>query len=294
MKIGVCLTTYNPDLELLTQVVESLINQVDCIYISDNGSQNVDEIVSLVGSVTIVNKLGKNTGIGNSTNVALGYFTEQGFDYALLSDQDTIYAADYVKKFVEAKKEISFDNVAAYAPVYFDKIQNFYPPLVVKSKTYIKKVPCENKYTPVFQAIASGLILDVSKLEKIGLMDANLFIDWVDLEWCWRCNYLGYKIVACKNMVMNHNLGEFTKKLGKKSITMRSTTRQYYIVRNCMYLACHCHVLSFTHKLVLFYKAFCYYFGYLKLDKQEGRKDSRRIYSKALKDGVKANLGEMK
>jgi len=47
-------------------------------------------------------------------------------------------------------------------------------------------------------------------------MNEDLFIDWVDFEWCWRARKKGYKIIGNANVVITHQLGDAAVTIGRK------------------------------------------------------------------------------
>lgn len=293
MKIGACIITYNPDISTLTKGVESLRNQVDKIIIVDNGSKNIEELTQFCngfGTVDLVS-LGENKGIATATNVALKKFINQEYDFVLTSDQYSCYPSDYIQNFKTNKDNLNDDNIAVYMPVFFDENENDYAKIIVESKTFCKNVPATNDYTDIFQAIASGMIINVPALQEIGLMDEDLFIDWVYLEFCWRVRYYKKRIVCCKNMTIHHRLGDKSKDIGYRKVSLRSWVRNYYITRNAFYLATHTKYLRKISKFVLFFKAFRYILGYTVLCNEH--LTNFRYTMKGMHDGLHGKIGEI-
>ena len=93
-------------------------------------------------------------------------------------------------------------------------------------------------------------------------MDEPLFIDWVDLEWCWRARKLGYQIIGNADVEIRHQLGDGSINVGFRKISVRTPIRHYYITRNAVYLALHSDSLDLNHRVVLFFKSFRYVFGF--------------------------------
>lgn len=104
-------------------------------------------------------------------------------------------------------------------------------------------------------------------LQDIGLMDSKLFIDWVDLEWCWRARAKGYQIIGNADVEIQHQLGDRSKNLGFREVNLRSPMRHYYITRNAFYLALYSSDLDTWHRINLFFKSFRYIIGYPALSK---------------------------
>lgn len=130
-----------------------------------------------------------------------------------------------------------------------------------------KKINPKNGLHEVFQTIASGKILNSKYLDDVGLMDENLFIDWVDLEWCWRAGKKGYKIIGNADVIITHQLGDEATNLGFREVNLRSPIRHYYITRNAFYLALNDKSLDLIHRITLFFKSFRYVVGFPILSK---------------------------
>jgi len=159
------------------------------------------------------------------------------------------------------------EKVAAAGPLFIDthtgKLQFF----VKKGLLGFKRIyPKQGKHK-VLQLIASGTIINAKYLPDIGLMMEALFIDWVDMEWCWRARKKGYKIIGNADIIISHKLGEKSKNIGFRNVNIRSHIRHYYITRNAFYLALYSKDLDIFHRVLLFLKSFRYILGYPLLAK---------------------------
>jgi len=265
MKVFVVYVTYNPDIELLAKSIESIYHQVDKIYVVDNtpgGCKELERFAKLK-NIQIIYLL-DNFGIAYAQNVGIRKALEEGAEYIMLSDQDTVYPENYIK---EMLKGFSYDEkVAAVAPRFVDinsgKEAGFIKPSIFFKRFYPKSGTHE-----VMQAIASGKILKAKYLNSIGLMNEKLFMDWVDFEWCWRARKKGYKIIGNANIIISHKLGEKSKNIGFRNVNIRSHIRHYYITRNAFYLALYSKDLDIFHRVLLFLKSFRYILGYPLLAK---------------------------
>ena len=92
--IEVCagVVTYNPDLDVLKNNLESLCPQVKFLYVVDNGSKNVDEIGTLLNTIpnTQLYLNGDNLGIAQALNRLCGIAEKNGFHWILTMDQDSL------------------------------------------------------------------------------------------------------------------------------------------------------------------------------------------------------------
>jgi len=253
-KVYGVIVTYKPNVEVLEKCVNSLVNQVHKLIIVDNtlGKCQLLENFRKTQNIEIV-YLNDNYGIAYAQNVGIKKALEEGADFILLSDQDTIYPLDYVEKMLECFKK---GKVAAAGPLFIDahtgKVQFF----VKKGLIGFKKIYPKTGKHEVLQLIASGTIINAKFIPEIGLMKEELFIDWVDMEWCWRAVKKGYKIIGNADVVIKHFHGEKSKKFLTKNITLKSCIRNYYTIRNGIYLALHSNVLDSYRRTLLFLKTF--------------------------------------
>ncbi len=243
IKISAITVLYNPDVPLLELQLAALVDQVDCIVLVDNGGVSESAFYRLneVGVPIHYLKNKENVGVASAINLGLCWSISNGFGFAILFDQDSVPGKGLVRDlFSFFELEIRKNNrLIAIGPTIFDETSGSEIPFVSfgflrNSKFYSS----EHQYGTVFYPdflITSGTLICLSKLESVGLMREDLFIDNVDLEWCFRVKSLGYEIGGVAGIVLKHRLGE---PVGGRSMQVfrnlqwHSPLRQYYITRN--------------------------------------------------------------
>lgn len=291
IRTDVVLVTYNPDLKDVTMCINSLLGMVSYIWVVDNCSQNYDvpeSIGSISDQIKMV-RLSNNMGIAHAQNVGINMALDSGADYIVLSDQDTTYPKSFVEKMLPVF-ELNQDKIVAVAPLFHDVVSgNRNEGFIEVSKFGFSRFFPESGTHEILQSIASGLIIKASKISEVGLMDEALFIDWVDLEWCWRVRSKGYSIIGCSEVVIQHNLGDKSTSLGTKTVNLRSPLRHYYITRNAFYLSIHCEYINRWQKITLFSKGLRYVLGYPLLS--EPRWLNFKMTCLGMFHGINAKLG---
>lgn len=296
MRIGSIVITFNPDESLFPKVFDSLINQVDELCIIDNGSNNN----CFINTFSNDNKkcklfeLNENMGIAFATNKGLSYFKEKNFDYVVVSDQDSVFPNNYIKELkvnIEKFKN-EYSNIAAFCPTFYDENRKAISPIYKWNNNYMYKTDMVDDTTEVFQAIASGLCINIKLLDLVGLMNEDLFIDWVDFEWCWKVQYNKKKIICCKNLQITHKLGDYSKGFGKRNVSMHSYVRNYYITRNAFYLALNTKYLPFISRIILFFQSFKYILGYTIL--AENHIKNFKFTNKGFFDAIIGKMGKLR
>ena len=67
-------------------------------------------------------------------------------------------------------------------------------------------------------------------------MDDQLFIDFVDLEWCVRARTKGYSVLGAPALRLTHKLGDAPVRIFRRAYPGHSALRHYYIFRNAIAL----------------------------------------------------------
>lgn len=256
---------YNPHVETLLSLIASIAAQVRCVYMVNNGA-DVDVNIFNEENIRIFN-LGDNYGVAYAQNIGLKASLNASSDFVLISDQDTLYPRDFVVKALDDRIS-TIPSIAAIVPLFIDQISDSNVGGFYKSTMWgAREVEPIDTYSDVSQAISSGMIVRASALEVIGLMNVELFIDWVDFEWCWRARSKGFRIVGNADVVIVHQLGDESVNIGFRGVNLRSPTRHYYITRNAFYLSLYSDVLRLPHKIGLFFSSMRYIVGFPLLSK---------------------------
>jgi len=266
-KTYLTIVTYKTNEDVLEKLLDSIKSQIDKIFVIDNTPNGVNKLENLRDEKTEIIYLNENTGIAHAQNVGIKKALEEGAEFVILSDDDTIYPINYVEEMVRVFEEKKEEKIAAVAPLYKNELTGQLRPFITKTKFGFKKHFPTSGYHEVFQAIASGLVLNCKYLTDIGLMREDFFMDWVDLEWCWRAVRKGHRIIGNADVIISHELGHRSKKVGSRFIPLYNPIRHYYIVRNSMYLALYTNELDFIHKFILFIKTFRFVIVYPLLSK---------------------------
>lgn len=256
---------YNPDIDHLTKAVESVIKQVDRVMIIDNSPEPFTNFPHFDSKNIDIQHLKENIGIAAAQNIGIKKAIGLGAEFILLSDQDTIYPSNYVSLMLPVFNK--YDDTCVVVPKFVDSNKTNTDGFISLDSIFFKQFFPKSGQYPILQAIASGKILKVSTLEEIGLMNESLFIDWVDLEWCWRARANGFQVIGNADVVIQHQLGDLSKDIGFREVNLRSPIRHYYITRNAFYLALYSKDLDVGRRIVLFFKSLRYLVGYPLLSK---------------------------
>ncbi|WP_312188631.1 glycosyltransferase family 2 protein [Leclercia sp.] len=234
--------TYNPERNKILNCINSLAKQVDTILIVDNGSSNCDFIKEINEDNVEVSLLGENKGIAFAQNYGVNLAIEKNdFDYIFFSDQDTVFPEDAVCKLVSSFNKHIEDlgqKVGCCSPFFKDdRTGHLHPSVKLNTFTSSKVTSTDNTvdFLPS-HVIASGMLISWEAWQEVGPFREDLFIDWVDTEWCWRATVKGYLTVQTPSVMISHELGYGQKNFAGRSVTIHNSFRNYYKIRNALFL----------------------------------------------------------
>ena len=236
-KIGAIIVFYNPDEDRTRQVLDKVAPQVDAICVIDNSDQgNYRHLVADLPQVTYIPMQG-NRGIAAAQNVGLHHFEQEGFDFILFVDQDTMCEPDTVERLFASWKWIDSQGikVGAVAPIAVNHGTG-------QAATYnIARLSewqeGDHHFLEVIHTMSSFSLIRLSLFREVGYMWEDLFIDAVDCEWCWRAkDKIGARFFYDCDVRMDHILGMGDKKIAGRNIHITSPFRMYYSYRNFIWL----------------------------------------------------------
>lgn len=236
------IVTYHPDIVVLRQLIERLDTQVAATVIVDNGSPScIATAVAGCSNNAVVVPLVENRGIAAAQNIGIAHAKDLNPDYAVLFDQDSSPEPGMIATLVDAaaRLQASGAKVGCVGPVYVDPRQST-PPFFVRIRgVSLERILCTGEEAgpiPVDHLIASGSLFPMATLDAVGGMREDLFIDYVDIEWCERALVMGYQSYGVCAAVMHHSLGDDPIRFMGMQLPARSPLRHYYMFRNAVRL----------------------------------------------------------
>lgn len=222
-KILASIILYNPDMERLNENIEAIRPQVDEITMIVNGS-GCEEAISKYEQCNDISFVVNDTnkGIAYALNQAMRQGYKKGYKWVLTLDQDSVAPDNLVQQLV---KHCHRDKVAIIAPCNTDK---------KKPSEDLKKSGWEY----VSRCITSASLTNVDAWKSVGGFTDELFIDYVDFDYCAKLTKAGYKILKDYDTVLMHQVGDIRLvTIGKKQYVIynHSPMRRYYYTRNVIY-----------------------------------------------------------
>lgn len=238
-KIIAVIVTYNPT-DNINKLIYSLQPQVAQIILVDNGSENSNFLSeNLMNKVDLIILPG-NQGIAAAQNIGILKGLENKAEYFVFFDQDSQIQKDMIEALFYGFERISKKvKLAAVGPIFYDPDYDFIYPQI-KLKKFIGRdriIPKEDdEAIEVSFIISSGTFTSAKAIDNIGLMNPDLFIDYVDTEWCLRAGAQGYKFYALPSVKMAHTIGDDKIKFLFWNLPVHSPWRRYFRMRNMFVL----------------------------------------------------------
>ncbi|BCR28499.1 rhamnosyltransferase [Aeromonas caviae] len=276
--ISAVIVSFNPEVNKLQKLIDSLFIKVKEVIIVDNSHEefNLQSKLQCNENLVLLSD-GKNKGIAQAQNIGILFSRDLGRDAVWMFDQDSELGDLSLEIMVEELNSFG-SMVASIGPTIVNSFNR-------RIEIPKKRSKCNNGCFSVDQIIASGSLTPLNVFEHVGMMEEDFFIDAVDFEWCWRARGKGYAIlISSQRMIHSVGEGDETFLGGLVSIKVASPFRLYYQVRNYITLLDRSYVpMRWKLRNLVFYFIKFFYFGF-------GRSDStayRYHIISGLRDGMK-------
>ena len=251
-QICAVIVTYNIG-EAIHRCFDSIQNQVGHVVIVDNGSDEFTrrELNRLAPSDSVTFILNeRNEGIARAFNQAVPWAQGKGFQWILTLDHDSEATPGMVDKLVQAYETLErqgMQNVGVVGANPFDQNTQLFT---------TGRCPREGGGMPLEgrDVISSGSLIPLRVFDVIGLYSEELFVYYVDDDFCLRLGRGGFRVFLCPEAVLLHKEGSkearrffwrhtFYDQCGKHA--------RYYLTRNTIYMMKQ-HDLSpsYTHMII--------------------------------------------
>jgi rhamnosyltransferase len=226
------IVTFHPDQDF-AQHIAILRPQVGGLVVVDNRSNDTElallrELAERYSFRLLENP--DNLGLGAALNRGVQWAAADGrFRYVVLFDQDSEASDGFVGALLShLQKHPARDRIAVAAPrIYNRNTKSTDGPKEVRGGRYLV-------------AQTSGSLMPLSVFNAEGWFLEELFIDYVDYEYCLRAVTAGWVILYCEEAVLSHVPGNsrrhtlFGLYLGTTG--NYNPMRHYYLVRNGMWV----------------------------------------------------------
>lgn len=228
-KVIASITLYHPNPKILLDLIDKLSTSEVDIFITDNANIAPELKAEFLKRQCLYQQNPENIGLAAAQNIAINHAIQHNYDFIWLFDQDSQISPKLLTQLLTDYQDLINQGkaVAAIGPSIIDPRFNH--------NQHRKKL------TPSIQRrrmiIASGSLIPINIIKKIGPMHAQLFMDFIDTEWCYRAHKQGYNVYQSTQALMLHHLGEIKPIFfGLYKLRYMSPARYYYFTCNLKHL----------------------------------------------------------
>jgi rhamnosyltransferase len=278
---------YRPDIARVMSLCDrTLADGAKVILVDNTEAPYLDNDKLPVGCSLIT--LGYNSGIAHAQNVGVAAALSAGATVLVFFDQDSKVSPGFLKILVAAL-ETGIPQIVS--PLCVDDVTGT-PLASLGLSRYglsrpVYQLGSQSRYL-VDIVISSGTTATREVFDLAGNFDEDLFIDFVDLEWCLRCRAAQIPIYVIPEAVMRHSIGSRSFRFGPLTVLVHNPTRCYYQIRNSFLLLRKRHIpLIFALKGI----GSTVLSRIILLLRIEDRPSYIRAYLSAVRDGLKGVTG---
>ncbi len=237
------LVTHQPDPQTLAAALGALAPQVGALVLVDDatGDPRFRDFCAGYRDLQVI-PLPENRGLAHALNAGIERARSiAGITHVLLLDQDSVPENGMVCALKSALDRLGRrEKVAAAGPRFRDPRERRDAPFVRIRFPFNRKLHC-TEACPEIRCdflITSGSLIPLAVLDETGGMDETLFIDNVDMDWCFRVRAAGYALYGVCAARMRHSLGASRRRLPglPRGIVVHPPRRLYYMMRNRLLL----------------------------------------------------------
>lgn len=237
-KVAIILVNYNgayDTIECINSIQNSTYRNYKIIVV-DNGSndQSVSQIRAVVNTdQVLIIESKENLGFSEGNNIGIKFALENGFDYSLLLNNDTLVKPDFLTRIVNAAI-LHNDSAIVTGKIYYATNNNilWYAGGSINRKTsrtvhYGIHEEDNGKYDKEKEVtFISGccMLVPTKIIQKIGGMARDYFLYSEDTDYCCRAIEAGFRLIYQPQAILYHKVSSSTSRL--------SELMNYYVVRN--------------------------------------------------------------
>ncbi len=215
-KIAIILVNYNGkeyNEECIKSIFNSSYDNLEVIVVDNDSKDGSPELLrEQFGNKINLIMTGKNLGFSGANNIGISKALENGCEYVVLLNNDTLIDKDLISNMIKASKE---ENNAVISPkiyYYDDKNIIWSAGADMKWKKGLtdqrginqKDDGSYNKREEVEFGTGCCLLIPVEVIKKVGYLTDDYFLYYEDTDYCMRVRENGFKIVYEPTAVLYH------------------------------------------------------------------------------------------
>jgi rhamnosyltransferase len=271
MRVAFVCIAYNSEPVRFAEVLRAASAESDVLVVDNSTTESararVHSIAKSAGAM--YHSMQRNAGIASAINHGARAAFARGFDAIVMLDDDSIVPPGFISRMCESYAA----SDGAVVSVLGAELASISTSCLLPTKTMM----------------SSGTLVSRAAFEQVGPMFEPLFVDYVDFEWGWRANELGWSVLVDAGVTISHRRGAGAFSVFGQTIHYSSPVRDYYSVRNLIFLT-RMSMVPGGRAVVLIGKQFAR-MGVLAIAGPE-RRARVSEFLRGLSDGVRNRLGQ--
>lgn len=232
--VAALISVYYPS-ESVKDHVKAIASQVDRVYICDNSPEPNAALLSWedLGDKIQYTCFRENLGLSRAFNRILTdlEIPWREDDAVFFFDQDSLIEEGHIEKMlaVSARLRAGGWDVGCLGPAYFNTSSGTVEVPKAKKRLF------DSTYA-VSSIITSSMLCTYGNLSRIGFWNEHVFLDMADWDLCWRMMAVGKICCMTQAVILHHSVGSGEKFVGPLKLRVGQPIREYYQIRECMYL----------------------------------------------------------
>ncbi len=246
-RIAAVVVCFEPMIDRLHACLKALHQHpaVDIILVDNSEGRKAQQAVERIARAMSVELIanGENLGVAEAQNQGLRRVHARGRSCALLLDQDSRLSGADIDTLLGTLSQLirQGERVAAVGPGFVDARSSRQFPFLRSDGSRVQRIvsteDVSNELLDCDVLISSGSLLNMAAVTQVGGLDSDLFIDYVDYEWCLRARAHGWRVIGVPSVHMTHELGDEVRLVLGRQVVVHRPMRQYYLIRNAVLLA---------------------------------------------------------
>lgn len=260
--VSAVVVCFHPHAPTLLNLVAQVCGDVNQIVLVNNGPRG--QLGEGWGSQVVVLECNDNIGVAAALNRGFDHAFAQGADAVIGFDQDSQPESGLVKRLCEHWNQEALrkphPTLGAIGPALRDReahhlMHAFAPYNWVRQRFWAHP----GVRYPVDHLITSGCLIGLQAWRQVGRLNEDLFIDWVDVEWCGRAHHAGFQVLMDGDVVLFQRIGARSQSFAGRHFHVHAPFRHYFVVRNALLilqdsrfpLGWRCHHVLYALRVVL-------------------------------------------
>lgn len=239
-RVVAVIVAYNPIPGSLARLITTVQTQVAGVVLVCNSDIDVRELPDQSHDWLTVISNSTNLGLAAAQNIGLRQCVVEGADFAILLDQDSLPTADLLERLLAADSQLTTHGfaVGAVGPLLIDSDHDTPWPFLSAKWLHTRESTDADElgFCRCDWLYSSGSLVRLEHFTAVGLFMEPLFIDHVDVEWCYRASHHGLGFFGVPSIRMRHRMGDGHIRFLGRLHPRHSASRDYYVFRNSVIL----------------------------------------------------------